>query len=48
MTNTPPTILFSVVTNPMTGVTAPPPAIAVIISPEISFAFSGRACIAIE
>ena len=34
--------------NPITGVTTPPPATAVIINPEIWFAFSGLACKAIE
>ena len=36
------------VATPISGVTAPPPATAVIISPEIRLAFSGMRCTAME
>ena len=48
VTITPPTIPTVPIAKPITGVTTPPPATAVIIRPEIWLAFSGRACNAIE
>ena len=47
-THTPAVIPARSVAQPMSGVTAPPPATAVIISPEMRLALSGMCCIASE